>query len=265
MSADRTPSVPAVERALALLELIAGSRSGLTLSQLVQASDLPKSSLHCLLLTLERCGYLQRNERTSRYMFGSKLFSLANASLGGLRVREQAMALIVALAQRTGLTVHLGILDQADAVLVAKYDPPNSPQLATWLDKRMEVHCTGLGKVLIAYQPDEVVDQIARVRGFPRHNENTITSVRRLKEDLLKTRRRGYAIDDEEDEIGLRCLGAPVFDDSGSVVAAVSIAGSVNQVNSDATAALSARLLECAHAISARLGYRSDLNMECAS
>lgn len=259
MSASKTPSVPAVERALGILEMLAESRNGLTLSQLVEQSGLPKSSLHCLLLTLERCGYLHRNERTSRYMFGVKLFSLANTSLSGLRLREQAIPFLVSLMQQTRLTVHMGILEQYEAVLIAKYDPPGHYRLATWLGKRMEAHCTGLGKVLAAYMPEEDLDQLIQVRGFPRHNENTLITAKRFKEEMAKVRRQGFALDDEEDEIGLRCIGAPVFDETGAVAAAVSIAGTTYQINSENLSDLAFKLKSCALSISQTLGYKNEV------
>src|ERR1041385_141614 len=100
----KTPSVPALERGLAVLELLASSRSGLTLPEISKELQLPKSSVHCLLVTLERHRYLHRNERTSRYMFGSRLYSLGNMSLSGLQVRQVAAPHMHTLTERTGLT-----------------------------------------------------------------------------------------------------------------------------------------------------------------
>lgn len=255
MAADRTPSVPAVERALMLMEALAHSRNGLSLSQFVESSNLPKSSIHCLLLTLERMGYLHRSKQTGRYMFGLKLFGLANTSLSGLSIREQASPFLMQLMERTNLTVHMGVLDQYEAVLVAKYDPPGSNGLATWRGKRMEVHCTGIGKALGAYMPEEDLKTLFRLRKFPRHNENTFSTLRKVQEDFAKIRQRSYSVDDEEDEIGWRCLGAPVFDEDGKPVAAVSIAGTVHQIRSDNIPQLAEILKACTTAISYSRGY----------
>ncbi|MEX2263384.1 MAG: IclR family transcriptional regulator [Bryobacteraceae bacterium] len=197
-------SVPAIERAFVILELLAHSRAGLTLRDVVRATSLPKSSVYCILTTLQRHGYLHRNERTSRYLFGLKLFSLANSALSGLPLREQAEPFLRSLMMQTRLTVHMGIKEREEVVLVAKTEPPGISRLATWIGKRMEVHCTALGKALLAFLPEEEVDRVLQAHNLPRHNENTISSVRRLKEDLARVRTRGYAIDDEEDEIGLR-------------------------------------------------------------
>ena len=249
----KTPSVPALERTLAILELLAGSRAGLTLPEIAKELQLPKSSVHCLLITLERHCYLNRNERTSRYMFGSKLFSLGNMSLSGLRVRQVAAPHMHTLMKRVGLTVHLAVLEGYEAVLVEKAEPPGLFKLATWLGKRMDVHCTGLGKALIAHVPDEVLTQLVRERGLPRHNDNSISSLKKLKEELQRTREAGYGMDDEEDEIGHRCIGAPIVDEAGQVAAAISISGTILQVREDNSPALAKEVRHAAAAISKSL------------
>jgi DNA-binding IclR family transcriptional regulator len=187
-------------------------------------------------------------------MFGSKLFSLANRALSGLHVRDLAMPSLHGLMQKTHLTVHMGILEQNEAVLIAKIDSTHGLRLATWIGKRMEVHCTGLGKALISHFSDEALDRLFKERGLPRHNENTLASPRRLREDLAKTAKRGYAIDDEEDEIGLRCLGVPVFDFRGRAIAAISIAGNTTQINGDNVELLAAQVKRTADAISRLIG-----------
>ncbi|WP_260706756.1 IclR family transcriptional regulator [Edaphobacter flagellatus] len=258
MATSKTPSVPSVERALALLELLARSKNGLSLSQLVEASNMPKSSLHCLLLTLERTRYLHRSPTTGRYVFSAKLFGLANASLSGLSIREQAAPYLVQLMEQTRLTVHMGVLEHHEAVLVGKYNPPNSTGLATWRGKRMEIHCTGIGKVLGAYMPSEELEKIHRTRRFPRHNENTIVSLRKLQQDFETVRWRMYSIDDEEDELGWRCLGAPIFNESGTVLAAISIAGTIRQIVPENLPLLAERLKQTALSISHTCGYMND-------
>ena len=108
-------------------------------------------------------------------------------------------------------------------MLIAKAEPPGLLRVASWIGRRMDVHCTGVGKALIAFLPEEELDYLIREHGLPRHNEKTNTSSRRLREEFSKVRRLGYAFDDEEDEIGLRCIGAPVFGQAGKVVASVKL------------------------------------------
>lgn len=255
MASLKTPSVPAVERALSILELLASSRIGLPLADLARQMGLPKSSVHCLLLTLERRGYLHRNARTNRYLFGFRLFTLANMALSGLELRERAAPFLHELARKTSLTTHLAILEQNEAVLIDKVEPPGTLKLATWLGKRMEVHCTGVGKALIAFLPEPEVDRLIRDHGLPRHNDNTIVSPRRLKQELARVRALGFSTDDEEDEIGNRCIGAPVFDGAGQIAAAISLSGPVSQITADNSPLLADELLRTAGALSRSLGY----------
>lgn len=249
MTATKTPSVPALDNALRVLELLANSKTGLSLSELTRRLEIPKSSTHCLLVTLERRGYLHRNDR-NRYLFGLKLFSLANTALRGLELRETAAPFLRALAARTGLTVHLAMLEQHEAVLVEKVEPAGVFKLATWLGKRMDVHCTALGKALIAYLPEEELEAMVAERGLPRHNENTICSLRRLRENLARARSQGYVIDDEEDEIGTRCIGVPVFGPGGVVKASISVSGTTSEITNDNLTFVAERLVETAAAIS---------------
>ncbi len=244
MAAGKTSSVPAVDRAFDILDLIAQSPKGLSLPELVEQSGLPKSSVHALLLTLLRRGYLHRHGRSNRFMFGLKLFSLANMALSGVQLREQAALFLQGLVEKTGLTAHMAILEHQEGVIVAKCEPPGIFRLATWIGKRMDVHCTSLGKALLAYLDDGEVEKIIKEHGLPRHNDNTLCSRKKLKDELARTRKRGYAIDDEEDEVGLRCIGAPVFGADGRPAAAISLSGSTHQINGANLAQISKLLLE---------------------
>jgi DNA-binding IclR family transcriptional regulator len=119
-------------------------------------------------------------------------------------------------------------------------------RLHTWVGKRMELHCTALGKVLLAWLPEEEARRILNERILARHNENTKASPRRLLEELQETRKRGYAVDDEEAEIGYRCLGAPVFDSNGEIAAAVSVSGTTSQLHFVNAAPIASHLCDTA-------------------
>ncbi len=262
MPAAKTPSVPALQRGLSLLELVARSTSGLTFSQLARSLDYPPSSIHCLLLTLERLGYVQRSETTGRYVCGMKLIRVADMAMDGMRLRGKASPILRDLCMRTGLTVHLGIRERNEAMVIAKVASIGGQHVATWIGKRIDIHCTSLGKCLVAYLPDSEVDELIRDRGLLRHNENTIASMRGLRLELERTRVRGYAIDDQEEEIGMCCIGAPVFDSSGAVVAAISISGSASQIDLQNCSELVAAVQETAAAISASALPMTELRHE---
>jgi DNA-binding IclR family transcriptional regulator len=253
----KTRSVPALDRALNALELLASSRHGYSLPELSVALKVPKSSAHSLLLTLERRGYLHRNLKTNRYLLGLQLFSLANMALAGSELREKAAPFLRALTGRTRLTAHLAVLDHHEPVLIDKAEPPGVYKLATWLGKRMELHCTGIGKAVLAYFTEDELEQVIRQRGLPRHNDNTIASPKRLRDELARIRRFGYALDDEEEEIGYRCVGAAIFDATGKVVGGVSVSGDIENVIADRLPSLAEQVKLCAGSVSAMLGYDS--------
>jgi len=167
------------------------------------------------------------------------------------------MPLLRSLLERTNLTVHMAILDGGVATLIAKMEMMGIQKVATWVGKRIDIHCTSLGKCLTAYLPESDLESLVHEQGLLRHNENTIASVTRLKQELVKTRTLGYAIDDEEEEIGIRCLGVPVFDTHQDVIAAISISGTVSQMQPEQSAQLINELKRTATEISAKLGtYR---------
>lgn len=258
MRASKTPSAPALSRGLAILERIAKSRRGLTFSQLARQFDFPKSSVHTLLLTLEREGYVQRDGETGRYMLGAKIAAMGGTTVDGVVLREKAAALLHALAAELGMTTHLGILDRDAVAVVAKIEPPGHPQVATWIGKRVDVHCTSMGKCLIAFLPDEQVEGIIAGRRLLRHNENTIVSPALLRRELAHTRARGYALDDEEEEIGVRCIGAPVLNWEGAVTAAVSVTGSIDRIHSETVSQIARQVQRTALAISRELGFNPE-------
>jgi len=249
-SAPGTSAVPAAEKLLVILETIASSRFGLALPDIVKKTGIAKSSAHCLLVTLERKAYIHRSAKTGRYMFGAKLFCLANMSVMGLSIREEAAPLLRTLAVSTGLTAYMAILDNGEAMLISKMEPCGSPRLASWIGKRMELHCTGLGKALIAHLPQPELLEFVKSHGLSRHNEKTICSCDELLLDLATCARRGYALDDEEHEIGFRCVAVPVSRGDGEVVAAICVAGTIAQIKPGALIGLVRSLKETASAIS---------------
>ncbi|MBS1800609.1 MAG: IclR family transcriptional regulator [Acidobacteria bacterium] len=229
-----------------ILEHLARSRRGVTLSHLVQKLQLPRSTAHALLLTFQRCDYVKRDEETGRYLLGFRLHSVANMALNGVGLRGNSATILYQLMQDTGLTVHLAVLDHDEAILIDRVEPPSAPRVATWVGKRMGLHCTALGKSLIACLPADEINSIVNRQGLIRHNENTITSIKKLHMACDRIQQLGYAIDDEEEEIGVRCIGAPVYNSSGQVLAAISISGSTMQLEDVSARATQVTRAACA-------------------
>ncbi len=230
MGESSRPLVPALERGLAILEVIANSRGGLTLSQLTRCLSLPKSSVHCLLRTFDENGYLFKHKPSGKYRLTCRLSELGRRAPNGLSLRERVRPHLRSLADKTGNTVHLGLIEHGSCVLLEKIVPLGAYRSATWVGKQLGVHCTAIGKALAAWVPDQEFDRLIGENGLMRYNENTICSVRKLKAELELVRERGYSLDDEEEEIGVRCIGAPVFNAKQEAIAAISIVGTTTQI-----------------------------------
>jgi DNA-binding IclR family transcriptional regulator len=179
-------------------------------------------------------------------------------ALVGLELNELAAPILKNLMEKTRMTVHMGVLDGDEATVIQKVEPPGLLKLATWVGKRMEIHCTGIGKAILAYLPQEQLERLLKSHRLPRHNENTIVSIPKLLEQLKLVRNQGYAIDDEEDEVGLRCIGCPIFDHTGAVVASVSVSGTLSQITADNVSSFGQTVKQASSRISERLLFRPD-------
>ncbi len=244
--------VPAVERALNVLEALSQSRKGYSVSELSRRLSLPKSSVHLILRTLERRGYLQR-QASGRYRFGLKLIALSRAALDGVELREEARPSLAALSRQTGLTVHMGILERSEIVIIERIESESPVRVVSWIGRRLDLHSTAVGKALIAFLPEAIFEAEVRARQLHHHNDRTIASMTALRKELDRVRLMGYSVCDEEDEVGVRCVGAPVVDRHGQAIAAISVAGTTVQVPAERVSALGEQVKTAAEEISMRV------------
>jgi DNA-binding IclR family transcriptional regulator len=253
---QESPSV-AVERALAMLEAVAQEPEGLSNAEISRKLQIPKSSASYILRTLERQAYLNRDTGTGKYRVGLKILSLSRGALSGLDVREVALPIMRHLMEKTNLTCHLAILDGPDAVYIEKVEPQGFIKMDTWVGRRMRVHATSVGKALVAHIPQEKLEKILASAGMEKRTAKTITTPSRLHKELERVRVQGYAVDDEENNIGARCVGAPVFNQGGVIEASVGLSGTTNQVNAQTIPRIVEQLKDAARHISMQLGYRA--------
>jgi len=251
-----SPSV-AVERALAMLEAVAQEPEGLSNAEISRKLKIPKSSASYILRTLESQGYLNRDEESGKYRVGLKILSLSRGALSGIDVREVALPIMRHLMEKTNLTCHLAILDGPDAVYIEKVEPHGFLRVDTWVGRRMRVHATSVGKALVAYIPQERLEKIISQSGMEKRTPKTLTTMPRLLKELEKVRAQAYAVDDEENNLGARCLGAPIFDQDGTIEASLGLSGTTQQVNSQTMPHIVEALKDAARHISMQLGYRA--------
>ena len=243
----------AVDRALAILEAIAQRADGMTNSDLSRRLGIPKSSASYILRTLERRGYLRRHVESGQYRLGLKVLSLGRDVLAGFDIGPIAMPVLRALVARTQLTAHLAILDHGEAVYIEKVDAPGFIKMDTWVGKRMQVNSTSVGKSLVAHLPKADLEAFVREHGLKKRTPKTITTLSRFLAELEKVRAQGYSVDDEENSLGARCVGAPVFDPLGMVEAAVGLSGTTTQISESNLAKLAELVKEAARKISRQL------------
>src|SRR5579859_668865 len=251
-----SPSV-AVERALAMLEAVAHEPEGLSNAEISRKLEVPKSTASYILRTLVAKGYLNREAENGKYRVGLKILSLSRGALSGIDVREVALPIMRHLVEKTNLTCHLAILDGSEAVYIEKVEPTGFIRMDTWVGRRMRVHATSVGKALTAHIPQQQLEKIVADNPMERRTPKTITTLPRLLKELEKVRTQGYAVDDEENNLGARCLGAPVFNQQGMIEASLGLSGTINQVNAQTMPRIVEALKDAARHISMQLGYRA--------
>jgi DNA-binding IclR family transcriptional regulator len=256
-----SPSI-AVERALAMLDAVAASHAGLSNSDLSRRLAIPKSSASYILRVLERRGFLLRDLESGKYRLGLKVLSLSHAVEIGADLRQAALPAMRHLVQRVGLTAHLAVLDRGEAVYIERVEPPSFIRMDTWVGKRMQVNSTSVGKALVAWLPPVEAEEILRQHGLKRRTSHTITNRAKFLLELEKTRKRGYALDDEENSLGARCVAVPVFDPLGNVRASLGVSGPIHEVKESTLPRFAGHLREAAaritHQLRAQLGAGRD-------
>ena len=252
--------VQTLERASLILDILGQSPQGISIKDLSDRMHLPKGTTHRLVSSLSYFGYVRQDQNTKNYFLGFKLVELGNMLLGQLDLRKEAELFLRNLAQRTKETVHLVILDGNEIVYLDKLETePHTGglRMASRVGSRNPAHSCAVGKALMAYLPAEALARIVEEKGLPKRTGNTITDYNQLKEHMTLVRKQGYAVDDEENERGIRCVAAPIFNEAGKAVAAISVSGPAFRVTKKSVQEkLKKEVMETALRISQRLGFR---------
>lgn len=247
-------TVDAAAKALELLTAFSFNERRLSLSDLAARTGIPRATAFRLLSTLEASGFVTKVG--GEYQLGLKCFVLGNVAAADLDLKEVAQPHLVALRDATRETTHLAILDHWRVVYLERLP---SPQPVGFMRSRvgaiLPAFCTALGKTLLSDLPEPEVTAWAAGQTFPRMTPNTITSAKRLLKELRTVRVRGYALDEEEHELGVRCVAAPVRNHEGKVVAAISVAGPTDRMPRTLVGSeVAMKIVAAAHAVSLDLG-----------
>ena len=257
--------VRALERGLDILEVFSLKTPELSLADIATTAHLAKSTALRLLSVLEERGYIERSAQTDAYRLGVRAFEAGSVYIQSMKLEAEARPFLDRLVQACGHTANLGVLDRGAVVHLAVVAPNRPIRFFSPVGEREMIHCTGLGKALLATLDEEQLAQFLREQKLERRTSRTITNPDVLRMELDRVRDRGYAMDDEESYVGLRCISAPVRNDKDHVVAAVSISGPSAEFTDEVLPKYIDAVLKAANSISARLGYRVQYKMTDAT
>jgi DNA-binding IclR family transcriptional regulator len=252
-----TYTVKSLVKALNILEVLAeGEEPAYTLTQLSRRLRLHISTVHRLIVNLVSQGFIEEAPGGGGYQLSFKALRMGLRVLDRLDFRLVAQPLLRELSRQTKEAVQLAILQGTRAIPIEKFGSPQPAGLDARLGGVMPLHCTGVGKILLAYQSEELSKQIARTSGFHRFTRHTITSLANLKKELEGIREEGYALEQEESVEGLHGVAGPVFDHTGRVVAAFGVVGPATRITPASLPEIVRLVCATSEQISFRLGYR---------
>ncbi len=249
-------SIAALRASLSVLDQF-GQRESWGLSDLTQEVGQSKTRVFRILNTFEECGYLVRDQGSGSYRIGPRLSALSAGSVKFEQLRWRAIPPLQTLAEATGETVHVGILYGAQVVTVQLVEGRHEIRMHSSVGKRSPAHASSLGKVLLAYFPEPEIDEFLRTADLKAMTHNTVTDPAQLKRQLLEIRSSGCALDNEELELGLRCVAAPITDHTGLVTASVSVSAPTTRMSPEKARELVPKVKETGRAISRMLGSPS--------
>ncbi|AVF03130.1 MAG: IclR family transcriptional regulator [Devosia indica] len=235
-----------------VLDCFDTSHRALTLAEICAKTGFPRSTTHRLLAAMREVGFVEQDRERDSYRLGLRLFELGNTVLANLELNREGHSIVDALHRLTNHAVHLAVFDGHRAVVIQRTEA--EPMLSNTMVENSPVHCTSVGKAILAYQPAEIVNRVIDA-GLQRYTESTITDPDALRAELTKTRARGYAIDEGEHQPGLRCVGAPIRNQAGHVFAGISVSAPAWQLPLTEVDKLNQVVIYHANLISQRLGY----------
>jgi DNA-binding IclR family transcriptional regulator len=247
--------VQSVSRAISILQCFERTPE-LGVSEISRLLGLNKSTAFGLISTLEQHQFLEQNKESGKYRLGIELFRL------GTKVKADLLSIATPylknLADIYKETVHLVVHSDSDVLYLDKIESPHSMRICSKVGERLPLYCTGVGKAILAHLKEEEIKDILKKTSFQKRTDKTICDSDLLYEELLKIREKGYAEDDEELEVGLKCIAAPIFNHQGKPVGAISVAGPTSRMSAELTRNISKTLMEYTKEISRKLGYNKE-------
>ena len=245
-----------IDKTFSIIEALLDYKNGIGINDLSKAVNIHPSTTHRILTDLLEHGYVSQCPETKRYKLGLKFLIISGSILESLDLRKQAAPFLVELMKETNETVHLSVIDNNEVCFIEKVESQHIIRSISRIGARGKLHRSASGKAMMAFLPGLELNSVLDKIEFGKHLPNTIMDMETLIKELNLVRVRGYSIDDEEYQEGGRCVAAPVFNNRGKVVAAISISGPSNRIPySLIENKLSNDVIQTASAVSASLGY----------
>lgn len=251
---DKSDRVQSLERALDIIEVLAVEPEGLGVTEVANRTQLNKSTAHRLISTLASRGYLEKSEKGD-YKIGLKLIGAVSCYINSLELQTEARPYLAKMTGELGLTSHLGVLDGDKVVYVEKMDVISSVKLYSQIGLHVPAQCSSLGKCILSKYSKKELEQVMSNTQFINYTENTIVTMDKLYEALAAVRKKGWGMDNEEYEMGHRCIGAPIYDYRGDIIASVSASGTTMVLTEDKFEAVAEYVMSVAKQLSKDMGY----------
>jgi IclR family transcriptional regulator, KDG regulon repressor len=249
-------NVQSLERALTILNKLSEYPDGIQITRLSEQVGLTKSTIHRLLATLSSMNYVVKDEETDKYKLGLQVLFLSRNLLNNSDIVAVSKPFLEKLSQEVNETVHLCIEDRGEVVYIDKIESTQTIRMYSRVGSRAPMYCTGVGKILLSDKNPDVFEEIVSKINFIPKTPSTITSKEQFIEEIEKVKSQGYALDNAENEIVLRCIAAPIFDHKGKIIASFSISGPSNRVTLELiNDSLIEKMKQYSIAISRNLGY----------
>jgi DNA-binding IclR family transcriptional regulator len=249
------PIIQSVDRALQILDLFDDQNKEIKITDISARTGLNKSTLHALLKTLQARGYIDQNDENGRYRLGMKLVERGHFVISSIDIRKVCNSFLVDLSAQTGQTTHLGILDGRHGIYIDKVEGQAAIITYSRIGRQLPLHCTAIGKVLVAFQDAEARDRILAGYTYNAMTPRSITAEQAFLEEIENVRLQGYAEDDQEHVKGVRCTAVPVFDHKGHIAAAISLSTLTSTADNRDFERFSGLLQQIGQKISSTLGH----------
>jgi IclR family KDG regulon transcriptional repressor len=250
------PIIQSLDRALNILDLFDEYTTELKITEISNRMDLHKSTVHSLLKTLQLHGYIEQDEETGKYRLGMRLLEKGQLLLQRLDIRSLARKHLAAFTDQTGQTTHLVILDGKEGVYIDKVEGEKAAIRYSRIGRRVPLHSSAVGKALVAFRKQEEIELLLKDYSYVVQTSLTITNKEAFLTELSRIQSQGYAVDDQENEPGVRCAAAPIYDHNGQVAAAMSVSTLLSAVDDSQFQQLIDLLLQETKTISKLMGYR---------